>query len=84
MNATTGVLHRYDRGDEVVVVLDGAEAYNIERGAAVEPGCLPSWTIGVVLDQRERHGAATYVLRIEHDACVCLCMVGEGAIQGLA
>jgi hypothetical protein len=84
MNATTGVRYAYKRGDEVVVVLGGVRAHSIERGAFVEAACLPSWTIGVVLDCRRNDGARAYLLRIEHDGCACVCTVHEDAIEGLA
>jgi hypothetical protein len=84
MNATPGVRYAYERGDEVVVVLRGAQAYSVERGAIVEGACLPPWTIGVVLDCRRIEGARGYVLRIEHDGCACVCTVYEDAIEGLA
>jgi hypothetical protein len=84
MKATTAIRHRYRPGEEVVARLEDAETHNIERGTMVERACLPSWTIGTVLDCRVRDGTARYVLRIEHDGCACICTLDEGAIEGLA
>jgi hypothetical protein len=83
MKAAT-VRHRFRRGEEVVARLEDAEAHNLERGTVVERACLPSWTIGVVLDCRVRGDRATYTLRIEHDGCACICKLDEDAIDGLA
>lgn len=84
MNATTAVRYRYGRGEEVVAMLSNVPVHNIERGTAVAAACLPSWTIGVVMERRVREDAVTYVLHIEHDGCACVCTVDEGAIEGLA
>jgi hypothetical protein len=76
--------YAYAPGEEVVVRLEGAEAHNIERAAAVAPACLPEWTIGVVLGCTATGGTPAYVLRIEHDGCACVCTVPEAAIEGTA
>jgi hypothetical protein len=84
MEAIVETGHVYAPGEEVVVKLDGVEAYNVERGGAVTAACLPSWTIGLVLERRTVDGGAAYAVRIAHDECACVCVVGEGAIEGTA
>ncbi|MEX2225582.1 MAG: hypothetical protein WEB52_03930 [Dehalococcoidia bacterium] len=84
MHATTKIRHQYSPGDEVVAELAGAETHNIERGARVDPACLPPWTIGVVMECCWVEGGAAYALRVEHDGCACVCVVRECEIEGLA
>jgi hypothetical protein len=74
----------YLPGEEVLVRLSGAEAYNVERMAAIESACLPSWTIGTVIERRNVEGRRGYVVRMEHDGCACVCVVEEQAIEGTA
>ena len=84
MEAIAEPRHAYAPGEEVVVDLTDAAGYSIERGVAVAADCLPSWTIGIVIERRTVDGTAGYVVRIEHDGCVCVCTVAERAIEGLA
>jgi len=76
--------YEYRGGDEVVFVLAGAEAHNIERGAPVDARCMPPWSIGVVIGRRLIRGRPGYAVRMEHDGCACVCVVPESSIEGLA
>lgn len=84
MDASVIQTQSYTAGEEVVVRLAGLDAYNVDRGAAVEAACLPSWTIGIVMSRCLVDGDAAYVLRIVHDGCACLCVAPIEAIEGVA
>jgi len=74
----------YHAGEEVVAVLDAAEAFDMERGVAVPAVCLPRWTIGAIAACLDRGRRPAYVLRFLHHGSPCLCIIDEAAIEGVA
>ena len=74
----------YEAGEEVVAGLSGVEALDVERCAPVPAACMPPWTIGRVVAWVRRAGRPAYVLRFRRHGAVCLCVVDEDAIEGVA
>jgi hypothetical protein len=80
----TAATHAYRPGEEVIVRLAGVDVHNSERGVGVEATCLPTWTIGVVIDCAALDGGPAYVMRLDHDGCACVCVAPETSIEGVA
>ena len=78
------LMFSYQAGEEVVVVLDAAEAFDVERGAPVPAGCLPRWTIGAIAVRLDRGRRPAYLLRFLHHGSPCVCIIDEAAIEGVA
>ncbi|HZP56039.1 MAG TPA: hypothetical protein VFC53_00635 [Dehalococcoidia bacterium] len=53
----------YEPGEEVLVHLQRGAAFDLERAAPAAYGCLPDWTIAVVLARRGQASGARYLLR---------------------
>jgi hypothetical protein len=74
----------YAPGEEVVARLEGLAAWEVEGRRRVPPGCLPSWTIGVVVGRRSAGAGGQYLLQFRRHGLRCLCLVPERAIDGTA
>jgi len=74
----------YEAGEEVVLRLAGADAFDVGRGTPVPPACLAAWTIGTVVTPMRRDGAPAYAVRFRHHGAPCVCVADERAIEGIA
>jgi hypothetical protein len=74
----------YTRGEEVVLRLDGVDALDFARAEMVPASALPEWSIGVIAAVVRRDGARRYAVFFQHGCHECVCIVGEGAIEGTA
>ena len=82
--AHESLVFSYQAGEEVVAVLDAAEAFDVERGVAVPAVCLPRWTIGAIAACMDRSRRPSYLLRFLHHGSPCVCIIDEAAIEGVA
>jgi hypothetical protein len=74
----------YEAGEEVVLRLAGAEAFDVARGSAVPDGCLAMWTIGTILARMRRDGTPAYAVQFRHHGAPCVCVADQCAIEGTA
>lgn len=82
--ATKNAVFAYQIGDEVVVRLDGVDAFDLLSGAAVGRSRLPEWTIADVTARVERHGRCVYAIRFRHEEAICIALIDEASIDGVA
>ncbi len=82
--AHESLVFSYQAGEEVVAILDAAEAFDVERGAPVPAGCTPRWTIGAIAACLDRGRRPAYLLRFLHHGNPCVCIIDEAAIEGVA
>lgn len=82
--ATKNAVFAYQIADEVVVRLDGVDAFNLVSDAAFERSRLPRWTIADVTARAERHGRLVYAIRFSHEEALCIALVDESSIDGIA
>jgi hypothetical protein len=74
----------YEAGEEVVLRLDGADAFDVGRGLPVPSACLAAWTIGTIVTAMRRDGAPAYAVRFLPHGDACVCAADERAIEGIA
>jgi hypothetical protein len=74
----------YEAGEEVVLQLAGADAFDVGRGLPVPDVCLAAWTIGTIVTPMRRGGAPAYAVRFLHHGAPCVCVADERAIEGTA
>lgn len=82
--ATKHASFMYDIADEVVVRLDGVDAFDLTAGRAVERARLPAWTIAAVTARAEQHARAVYAIRFRDGEATCIAVIDESSIDGLA
>jgi hypothetical protein len=74
----------YTRGEEVVVRLAGVDVLDFGRAEMVAADALPAWSIGSVAAVVREEGERRYAVFFRHGDAECVCIVGEGAIEGTA
>lgn len=74
----------YCVGEEVVVLLDEVDVFDLERKTMIPPALLPAWTIGRISCAIVREGRPSYVLTTELLCQPCICVIGEAQIEGIA
>jgi hypothetical protein len=70
--------------EEVVVRLEGARAFDLERQVDVAETCLPAWTIATVTTQFALDGDAAYLIEFRRHGATCIAVVREPDIEGVA
>ena len=81
---TTQTGFAYEIADEVVVELDGVDAFELASGHHVERLRLPQWTIADVTAREVRDGRCVYAIRFRHADALCIALVDEASIDGTA
>ena len=74
----------YELADEVVVELDGVDAFDLVASDVMERWRLPLWTIGDVVGRAIQHGRLVYAIRFRHGDALCIALVDESSIDGTA
>jgi hypothetical protein len=74
----------YAVGEEVVVLLDHAEVFDLLQGCTVPTSRIPGWTIGTIIHRAGPADRPVYVVRFRSRGNTCLCAVPETCIEGTA
>ena len=82
--AATTTEFRYGVREEVVIDLKGVRAFDLERQVDVPEGCLPPWTIATVTTQFRLGTDAAYLVEFRRHGAVCIAVVNERSIEGVA
>ncbi len=76
-------MHRYEVGEEVVVILEAGGVLEVVAGNLALVA-LPEWTIAEIISRDSSHGDAQYTLTFAWAEATYRCTVPESAIEGTA